>query len=190
MPRKTWHRRLVAAHLCDRSRCKEQSNTREVIMKRLFLSLLILILVPMRGTAQRAEIFGGVQYTHLQPSYNALGWNLAVTGNFKHFLGITGDFSGAYNSNVDFHSYTVGPVLSARLPVVQPFVHALFGGATLSVSGTSTTDFAMLVGGGLDIGLRRGIAIRLIQADWLSTRFGGAVNNSQGRASAGLVLKF
>ena len=159
-------------------------------MKKLALSLFFLMLVPLTGAAQRVEIFGGLQYTHLQPAYNALGWNAAVTGNFKHFLGITGDFSGAYRSSVDFHSYTVGPVLTARLPIVQPFVHALFGGATLSAAGTSTTDFAMLVGGGLDIGLRKGIGIRLIQADWLSTRFGGFVDNSQGRASAGLVLKF
>jgi hypothetical protein len=48
----------------------------------------------------------------------------------------------------------------------------------------------MMVGGGLDLGLRKGIGLRLIQADWLSTRFGGFVNNSQGRAAAGLVLKF
>jgi len=159
-------------------------------MKKLTLSLLILILVPMHVTAQRVEIFGGLQFTHLQPSYNAFGWNGAVTGNFKHFLGITGDFSGSYKSSVDFHSYTVGPVLTARLPIVQPFVHALFGGATLTAAGTSTTDFAMMVGGGLDLGLRKGIGLRLIQADWLSTRFGGSVNNSQGRASAGIVLKF
>ncbi len=159
-------------------------------MKKLALSLLILIVVPLPGAAQRVEIFGGVQYTHLQPSYNAVGWNAAVTGNFKHVLGITGDFSGAYKSGGDFHSYTVGPVLTARLPIVQPFVHALFGGATLTAAGTSTTDFAMMVGGGLDLGLRKGIGLRLIQADWLSTRFGGFVNNSQGRASAGLVLKF
>ena len=30
------------------------------------------------------------------------------------------------------YTYTVGPVLAARLPVVQPFVHALFGGITAS----------------------------------------------------------
>jgi hypothetical protein len=160
------------------------------MMKKLALPLLILILVPLRGAAQRVEIFGGLQYTHLQPSYNALGWNLAVTGNFKHFLGITGDFSGAYNSNADFHSYTFGPVLTARLPIVQPFVHALFGGATVSAGGTSTNEFAMMVGGGLDVGLRKGIGIRLIQADWLSTRFGGVMNNNNGRAAAGIVLKF
>jgi hypothetical protein len=159
-------------------------------MKKLALSLFILILVPLPGVAQRAEIFAGLQYTHLQPAYNSFGWNAAVTGNFKHFLGITGDFSGGYKSLGDFHSYTFGPVLTARLPVVQPFVHALFGGATFSANGTSTTDFAMFVGGGLDVGLRKGIAFRLIQADWLSTRFGGSVNNKNGRASAGIVLKF
>jgi hypothetical protein len=159
-------------------------------MKKLALSLLILILVPMPGAAQKVEIFGGIQFTHLQPAYGAAGWNAAVTGNFKHVLGITGDFSGAYPSGLDFHSYTVGPVVTARLPVVQPFVHALFGGATLSGGGTSTTDFAMLLGGGLDIGFRKGIGFRLIQADWLSTRFGGSVNNKNGRFSTGIVLKF
>jgi hypothetical protein len=168
----------------------KQSNNGEVTMKKLALSLLILVFAPLPGVAQRVEIFGGFQYTHLQPSYNAVGWNASVTGNFKHFLGITGDFSGAYNPHTDFHSYTVGPVLSARLPVVQPFVHALFGGATLSGDGSSTTDFAMMIGGGLDLGLRRGIAFRLVQADWISTRFGGSTNNDNGRFSTGLVLKF
>ena len=50
------------------------------------------------AAAQRVEIFGGYQFTHLQPAYNANGWNASLTGNFKHVLGITGDFSGAYNN--------------------------------------------------------------------------------------------
>lgn len=159
-------------------------------MKKLVLPLSIFILFSIPGVAQRVEILGGVQYTHLQPSFNAVGWNVALTGNFKHFLGITGDFSGAYKPHSDFHSYTVGPVLTARLPVVQPFVHVLFGGATLSGSGTSTTDFAMMAGGGLDLGLRKGIGWRIIQADWLSTQFGGATNNKNFRVATGVVLKF
>jgi hypothetical protein len=159
-------------------------------MKKLVLPLSIFILFSVPGVAQRVEILGGVQYTHLQPSYNAVGWNVAVTGNFKHLLGITGDFSGAYKPHSDFHSYTVGPVLTARLPVVQPFVHVLFGGATLSGSGTSTTDFAMMAGGGLDLGLRKGIGWRIIQADWLSTQFGGSTNNKNFRVATGIVLKF
>ena len=142
------------------------------------------------AAAQRVEIFGGYQFTHLQPSYNANGWNASVTGNFKHVLGITGDFSGAYNSGVNVHTYSIGPALQARFPVVQPFVHALFGGATLSAPGVSTTGFAMLVGGGIDIGLRKGFGIRIVQADWISTRFSGETRNRNVRGSAGIVIKF
>jgi hypothetical protein len=154
---------------------------------------VFLFLFSLTASAQKVEIFGGYQFTHLEPNFNASGWNASLTGNFKHILGITGDFSGAYKDRVHAHTYTIGPVLTARLPVVQPFVHALFGGITLSSSGSNTgssTGFAMLVGGGLDIGLRRGIGIRILQADWLSTRFSGNTNNNNMRVSAGLVVKF
>ena len=143
--------------------------------------------------AQKVEIFGGAQYEHLQSSYNAVGWNASLTGNFKHVLGITADFSGVYNSrraSSSVYTYTIGPVLTARLPVVQPFVHALFGGATTSTTGRSDNAFAMFVGGGLDIGLRKGIGLRLVQADWLLTKFGDQTQDQQGRVSAGIVIKF
>ena len=143
--------------------------------------------------AQRVEIFGGAQFEHLESAYNAVGWNASLTGNFKHVLGITGDFSGVYNShrtNSSVYTYTVGPVLTARLPVIQPFVHALFGGATASTSGVSSSAFAMFVGGGLDLGLRKGIGFRLVQADWLMTKFADQTQDRQGRVSAGIVLKF
>jgi hypothetical protein len=140
---------------------------------------------------QRVEIFGGAQFEHLQPIYNAVGWDASVTGDFKHVLGITGDFSGVYTSrsaSTSTYTYTVGPVLTARLPVVQPFVHALFGAAKARVEGASDNGFAMFLGGGMDLGLRKGIGIRLVQADWLMTRFGGQTQNRQGRVSAGIVI--
>ena len=161
--------------------------------KQLIHSILFAGLLCTSAFAQRVEIFGGVQYEHLQSSYNAVGWNGSLTGNFKHVLGITGDFSGVYNShraNSTVYTYTVGPVLTARLPVIQPFVHALFGGAKISSGGMSDNAFAMLVGGGLDIGLRKGIGLRLVQADWLMTKFGGQTQDKQGRVSAGIVIKF
>jgi hypothetical protein len=161
--------------------------------KRLIHTILLAGFLCAPAFAQRVEIFGGAQYEHLQSSYNAVGWNASLTGNFKHVLGITGDLSGVYNShrtNSSVYTYTVGPVLTARLPVVQPFVHALFGGATISTRGTSDNAFAMLVGGGLDIGLRKGIGLRLVQADWLMTKFGDQTQDRQGRVSAGIVIKF
>src|SRR5437762_12845647 len=150
--------------------------------KQVIYIILLAGVLRAPALAQRVEIFRGAQFEHLQPSYNAAGWNASLTGNFKHVLGITGDFSGVYNSrrtNSSVYTYTVGPVLTARLPVVQPFVHALFGGATISTRGTSDNAFAMLVGGGLDIGLRKGIGLRLVQADWLMTKFGDQTQDRQ-----------
>ena len=158
-------------------------------MWRAMLLAALLNLFSLTAAAQRVEIFGGYQFTHLDPAYNASGWNFAVQGNFKHVLGIAADFSGAYKARLNAHTYAAGPVLSARLPVVQPFVHALFGGMTLSNSG-STTGFAMMLGGGLDIGFRKGIGIRIVQADWVSTHFSGNTDNKNTRVSAGIVLKF
>ena len=158
-------------------------------MRRAMLLAALLNLFSLTAAAQRVEIFGGYQFTHLDPAYNASGWNFAVQGNFKHVLGIAADFSGAYKTRLNAHTYAAVPVLTARLPVVQPFVHALFGGMTLSNSG-STTGFAMMLGGGLDIGFRKGIGIRIVQADWVSTHFSGNTDNKNTRVSAGIVLKF
>ena len=66
----------------------------------------------------------------------------------------------------------------------------LFGGATISAGGATDNAFAMLVGGGLDIGLRKGIGLRLVQADWFMTEFGHQTQDRQGRVSAGIVIKF
>jgi hypothetical protein len=163
-------------------------------MKKVVVNTILLAGVLCASAfAQRVEIFGGAQYEHLQSSYNAVGWDASLTGNFKHVLGITGDFSGVYNSrraDSSVYNYTVGPVLTARLPVVQPFVHALFGGATASTAGVNDNAFAIILGGGLDLGLRKGIGLRLIQADWLMTQFGDQTQNKQGRVSAGIVIKF
>jgi hypothetical protein len=164
-------------------------------MKRFVLyTLSVAALLSVQAFSQRVEIFGGAQFEHLQSSYNAVGWNASLTGNFKHVLGITGDFSGVYKSrrgiDTTVYTYTVGPVLQARLPVVQPFVHALFGGATVRDGGSSDNAFAMFLGGGLDLGFRRGIAFRLVQADWMMTKFADETQNKQGRVSAGIVIKF
>jgi hypothetical protein len=161
--------------------------------KQIMFAIALAFLLRAPAFAQRVEIYGGAQFEHLQSSYNAPGWNGSLTGNFKHVLGITADFSGVYKSHPvssSVYTYTFGPVLTARLPVIQPFVHALFGGASISAGGTSNQAFAMLVGGGLDIGLRKGIGIRLVQADWLMTKFNNQTQDRQGRVSAGIVLKF
>jgi opacity protein-like surface antigen len=158
-------------------------------LKKSMWLFAVLYLFCFTATAQRAELYGGYQFTHLQPSFNGNGWNVSLTGNFKHVLGITGDFSGAYENHLSVYTYTVGPVLTARLPVVQPFVHALFGGVT-ATNGNSANGFAILLGGGIDIGMRKGIGFRVVQVDWLSTHVSDFTRNRNVRASAGIVIKF
>ncbi len=164
------------------------SSLRKTIY-RLMLLLLVLGVSSLPAAAQKVEIFGGYQFSHLEPRFNASGWNASLTGNFKHVLGITADFSGAYKEGTKVYTYTFGPVIAARLPVVQPFVHALFGGVT-ATNGGSDTRFAMLLGGGLDIGLRKGIGFRLVQVDWMGIHVDNGWSNKNVRASIGIVLKF
>ena len=157
----------------------------------LLLGVLFCSSLAFAG-ASKIEIFGGGQYTHLDPNFNLTGWNAAVTVNLKGWLGATGDFSGVYHSGgLKFHTYAVGPELRANLPLIKPFVHVLVGGARSSSPGFSDSGFVGMAGGGADIG--SGVfAVRIVQADWIATRFSSFTNSSSKnfRASAGIVIRF
>jgi len=147
------------------------------------------LMFAVTAQAQKAEVFAGYQYSHLDPSFNASGWNGSVTGNIGSFLGVTADVSGVYKSGTKFYTYTFGPEVHAPLPLIKPFVHALFGGATATDGGPSSNGFAMYIGGGVDMGHGL-IGWRLVQVDWLHTRFSGVNDNKNTRISTGLLLRF
>jgi hypothetical protein len=159
--------------------------------KRLFVVLLFasLACAAQTSTHTKAEIFGGYQYTHPDGGPNLNGWNGALTGNFNKSFGITADFSGAYGSGGSVYTYAVGPKVSAGDGTVRPFVHALFGGVRVGGPLGSTTGFGMMFGGGLDVGRGR-LAWRVVQGDWLITRFSGFTDKKNVRVSTGLVLRF
>src|SRR5215471_16997650 len=143
-------------------------------LKRSMLLLVLLCVTPglLPGTAkaQGLEVFGGYQFEHLERSFNGSGWEGTVTKNFKHVLGIAGDVSGSYAHSRHAYTYTGGPVLALRAPAIQPYVHALFGGISTdqgNVNGDTNSGFAMFLGGGVDVGWRKGVGIRIIQVDWL-----------------------
>jgi outer membrane protein OmpA-like peptidoglycan-associated protein/opacity protein-like surface antigen len=152
------------------------------------------------------------------------GGSTSLAYNLNRHLGIVGDF-GAYtnsqirfqggygstvdvdNANVGAYSYLFGPRLSFRSHSrVTPFVQALFGGihaneitlANCTFSCTllpSEDTFAWTAGGGLDIRVRRHLAIRLIQAEYLMTRFqdfstGATASQNDMRLSSGIVFRF
>jgi hypothetical protein len=174
-------------------------------MKKLLGIVIVLIVVSVPVLCQdfpKAEVFGGYQYTRINPGSgisgeNFNGWNAAATGNINHWLGVTGDFSGAYKNvsgvSLKQHTFLFGPTIASHSSdKFTPFAHALFGGAHFSGSAfggsTSDTAFAVALGGGLDVGVKN-FAVRVGQFDYLLTRFGGTSQNNF-RYSAGIVFRF
>lgn len=186
-------------------------------MNKLVLLVLLLGLLMLPAVAQetpKAEVFGGYQYTHISVDtvsvpvaplssssvgFSFNGWNASLTGNFNKHFGVTADFSGAYKSisgvSAKIHTYTFGPVVSLNHEgTINPFVHALFGGAHASASlegtGAASNGFSMMMGGGVDAKVSPRLAIRAIQADWVYYRFEGIGESKNVRISTGIVFRF
>ncbi|MBZ5705881.1 MAG: porin family protein [Acidobacteriia bacterium] len=165
--------------------------------------LLVFSLIAVGQDNPKAEIFGGYQYTRVNPghgvdSLNLNGWNASVSGYFTKYLGISGDFSGAYGTpfgvSTKLHTFMFGPIVHfPNSSKITPFAHALFGGAHLNASAFelsgAQTKFAWAAGGGLDANLNSRFAVRLAQVDFLQTRFVDLTQNNF-RYSAGIVIKF
>jgi len=152
------------------------------------------------------------------------GGSTALAFNLNRYLGLVGDF-GAYtnsqirftggytstvgvdNPNIAVLSYLGGPRLSFRqFGRLTPFVQVLFGGmhanevrlSDCTFSCTFLPDqnsFAWTAGGGLDYKFHRHFAFRIIQAEYLMTRFtdyntGNSLTQNDMRLSSGIVFRF
>jgi len=135
------------------------------------------------------------------PAFTANGGLGTLGLNLNDHFGFEIEFGGYHNGNINDHhfdtttlTYLVGPRVSlGRSRRIDPYLHILFGGehATTSIfvppqpvvnplsSGVgeggrwkATQDnFAMAVGGGLDVKLGHVVSLRPIQFDYLLTRF-------------------
>ncbi len=172
-------------------------------------------------TTPKAEAFLGYSYLRANPGSPIGGINLnggsgSIAFNANNWFGIVGDFGGyklshltvagspSVSADGTLFSYLFGPRLSYRRhDRVTPFVQALFGGAhqgDVTAGGArvagSQNAFAMTAGGGLDLKVRRNVAIRLIQAEYLLTRFkdpasttGARGTQNNARVSTGIVFR-
>ena len=168
-------------------------------MQKVGLAVLAVLFVTISGKAQeapKAEVFAGYSYARVDADIthvNANGWNFSVAGNVNKWFGLVGDFSGHYGSLFDIngsvHSFGFGPRFSSRKNErVTPFFHTLFGAAHRRFAGFNETAFAMAIGGGIDVRASDHVAVRLIQADYVPTRFGGETQ-SNARVSVGFVFR-
>lgn len=164
--------------------------------------MLILPLSALAQEAPKAEVFAGYSFlrTFVETGevgvdgINSHGFNGSIAGNISKHFGIVGDF-GFYRASIlgvgiNTTTYLFGPRISGRSGKVDPFVHALFGGARASVPDASISDnaFAFAIGGGLDIKASDSVAFRIAQVDYLGTRSEGVTENNF-RYSVGIVFR-
>jgi outer membrane immunogenic protein len=171
-------------------------------MRKMILIATLVLLAAASSRAQdtpSAEVSASYSYLRLGVSngINQNGGSVSIAGNVNRWLGIAGDF-GAYHAapfgvTVNTYTYLGGPRFSYRKSSrVTPFAQILLGGArsTLSAFGSSgsTNGFAYSVGGGVDLGVTRHIALRP-QLDYIGMQLGGGHVNTV-RGSFGIVLRF
>jgi len=158
--------------------------------------------------------------------FNCVGGGGTIAYNFSQYIGVAADLGGCkvLNENntvlsgkVNGNEFTFlfGPRITLRnSSKFQPFFEVNFGGMRVSLSCQSSavdcvaatngatytkTAFALTAGGGFDIKMSKKFSIRLVQAEYLYTRFGNncgfpvcSQNNSQNsfRLKSGIVINW
>ncbi len=162
------------------------------MVQRIWLLLGFYAISSLSARAQdKVELFGGYSYMRFLSS-NLNGWEISGQYKFVDWLGGVADFDGHYGSingiSTSTYTYLFGPQIS--LPSrLSPFGHLLLGGAHDSTGGFGRSSFSMALGGGIDAELTDRIHWRLVQADYLTTQFGGGSQNNF-RFSTGILIKF
>jgi hypothetical protein len=150
-----------------------------------------------------ADVVGGNGFT-MQG-----GGGVQLHGQFWRGLGAVADVGGLHSGNMhnsgvglDLVTATFGPRYTwqparRRCAVYAQFLvgeasglHSVFPAAQGAAE--NADSIAWLAGGGMNISLRRHLALRILEADWLRTQMPNAAANVQNnlRLGAGLVFRF
>jgi hypothetical protein len=180
---------------------------------RLWFCLLFFLLLPQSGRCQQSQLDFATNYSFLRTnpaggsgSFDSNGGSVSAAWHVRPWLGVAADFGGysfgGQPQGVGGHlfTYTIGPRVSYRREGRSwaPFGQLLVGGArvsgTLNGQSASENGVALIVGGGADVRLTAQLAVRVLEVDYLMTRF-TRVNDTPGvqndlRVSAGVVLHF
>lgn len=199
----------------------------------LSLSMLFLLFATVIKAQEspQYEVFVGPSYIREDLTdikfTNGLGWHASADGTYNSWVSAVFDFSGNYSSpkinvglptpipiNSSTYLYLFGPRFTyRRWERLTPFAESLIGAANFKFTAStvgltnaiSSTSFAAGFGGGVDYAINRRFAIRLIEADYVVTRFreisvdpttgevgltGQRRTQNNVRASAGFVIRF
>ncbi len=165
-------------------------------MKRALLVTALVVLCAGAGWAQnesKYDIFAGYSFVHSNPNGlkagDASGWEASLTYNWNKRLSLKADFDGHYCCDQTMHNFLFGPQINLGGDKVKPFVHGLVGVSHGTSPGFTDTVLGFAAGGGLDLKWTDRISVRLVQADYLGTRYLDSTQNNF-RLSAGLVFHF
>lgn len=149
---------------------------------------------------------GGGQFTFFMTPNIGLAGDLQGYGSYTQCTKPTAPIAGCASGNL--FTYMFGPQLKARMGKLEPFGEVLLGGAHSNFYGNACTKtgicgskspsnnaFSFAVGGGVDYTATEKITIRIVDADYVLTRFGNNFtggNNSQSnfRFQTGIQFRF
>lgn len=162
------------------------------------------------------EVFAGYSFERmyikntLRENFDNHGGTASIAGNINRWLGLVADvsrygFGGDVPVGVkaNLTTFLFGPRFSKRGERWTPFAHALFGVGRISATtgapggpsffnhSFNQNAFATALGGGLDVTVSRHFAWRLVQGEYLYTKFHDGFENQQNnlRLSTGLVIR-
>ncbi len=196
--------------------CAATHYNRRHCVKRVFAIFLGVLLLSLSGYGQtarpRLEVKGGYQLFHRDlgsgGNSNNSGWTTGATAYLSSWLGITADFGGIYDSGTlppygpwksREYQFLFGPTFKYRARRhLEPYGHVLFGvnHETFNIapsppifSGpTTANDFAMALGGGVDVPISRNFAVQAGNVDYFRVRTSNAFHHV--RFSTGVQFRF
>jgi hypothetical protein len=179
-------------------------------MRKLLFSMIVIACAASFGFAQgsdeynKVEVYGG--YSHARVDFDGdregfHGFETAVTGNVTRYIGLKGDYAFHRKSFTDAgitvkattHTFVGGVQIkdNSTETKFKPFVHFMAGGTNARASALgfseSSTGFAGVFGGGLDVRASRHLDIRVVQADYAPTRIEGEWQHNF-RIGVGIVI--
>ncbi|MEK6321652.1 MAG: hypothetical protein AABN33_08210 [Acidobacteriota bacterium] len=174
------------------------------------LLLLLSVPCPAQSTHPLVEVFSGFSYVRVdgdeRDNRHLYGWNGSLSVSADRTFGFTVDASGHYQDNViarsRFFSLLAGPRFTARTENATTFAHILFGGTHQHERVTTLTEqftrranaFAVAMGGGIDVNVTPHFGVRVIQAEYVLSKFNRAVSGKaiqhNARVGIGVVFRF
>jgi outer membrane immunogenic protein len=171
--------------------------------------------VPLRPASEPARLEVTLGYSGLRSDavpgacgcFWMQGGKAEFRAAFSRHISLVGEIAGTHANSINtaheeisLVSYLFGPRVSWRVHRFTPFAQGLVGGVhgfdaifPSSNNSASVPDaFAVAIGGGLNIGLSRHLAVRPFQADYLMTELPNTDANRQNslRLGAGIVFRF